>query len=330
MRPGTVGAALLVAALATGALAADDPADIAFWTSVRNSANAAELQAYIDAFPDGKFVALARIRLRELTKGLATPAPRAPASNPVAATPAATAVAVAPVQTRFRLVDPVVVDVDARALASGSNHRLAVVPAGMPDAIADPAGFVRDSMAIPPSRTRVSLPITAPGHNEVRLYYVPQFGSAFVVAARAGIEVAPGYPGAVVVSQLVREAGETNPVRFEAKYRDRTIDVQGQFLRIEPRTTDALAWSSLLGPVEVEKPYVAVSIGRMGAERRVDGAPTELLCLMPAEDRAVLDRAALLNPGDPVVLRGTPSTWRWAFGAVAVILNPCAFAPDRE
>lgn len=326
------GAAVLAAVLATGALAADDPADIAFWTSVRGSANPAELQAYIDAFPNGQFIALARIRLRQLTQaGTAAVMPAPPAvPGPAAPTVAPVLAAVVPARTKLRLVDPVVVDVDARGLTSGSNHRLAVVPAGMPDAIADPAAFSRESTTVPPSRTRVSLPLAAPGHNEVRLYYIPQFGSAFVVAARASVEVAPGYPGAVLVGRLLREAGETNPVRFEAKYRDQTINVQGQFLRIQPRSVDALAWSSLLGAVAEEKPYVAMSVGRLGAERRSDGAPTELLCLMPADNRVVLDRVALLNPGDPVVLRGTPSTWRAAFGAVAVIFNPCTFAPTRE
>lgn len=329
MRLIAAGAAVLAAVLATGALAADDPADIAFWTSVRASTNPAELQAYIDAFPHGQFVALARIRLRALANTGAAMPPAAP-PTPGSAAPGTAAAAVVPAKTRLRLVDPVVVDVDARGLASGSNHRLVVVPAGTADAITDAAAFARDSTTVPPSRTRVSLPVGAPGRNEVRLYYIPQFGSAFVVAARAAVDVAPGYPGAVLVSRLIREAGETNPVRFEAKYRDRTIDVQGQFLRIQPRSVDALAWSSLLGAVDVEKPYVAIAVGRLGAERRADGTPTELLCLMPAEDRAVLDRIALLNPGDAVVLRGTPSTWRAAFGAVAVVFNPCAFAPDRE
>ncbi len=322
--------ALLAAALGTNASAADDPADIAFWTSVRNSADPAELRAYIETFPNGRFAALARLRLRELAATRPATTPIAPPALPPAVRRAPVAAAsIAPTRKRVRIVDPVVVDVDARGLASGSNHRLIVVPAGTPDAVADTQKFARESTTIPASRTRVSLPVEAPGRNEVRLYYVPQFGSEFVVAARAAVDVAPGYPGAVLVSRLAREAGETNPVRFEALYRDRIITVQGQFLGVQPRMVDELGWASVLGPANFEKPYVAIFVGRLGAERRADGAPTELLCLMPTEDRRVLDRVALLNRGDPVVLRGTPSTWQSVFGASAVIVNPCAFAPAR-
>jgi class 3 adenylate cyclase len=49
-----------------------DPADreveLAFWDSVRELDNAESLQAYIDKYPDGEFVALAEIRLREVAE----------------------------------------------------------------------------------------------------------------------------------------------------------------------------------------------------------------------------------------------------------------------
>lgn len=54
------------------------PADIAFWNSVKDSRNAAELQAYLDAFPNGTFVELARIRLQQLQRQ-PQPAPAPPA-----------------------------------------------------------------------------------------------------------------------------------------------------------------------------------------------------------------------------------------------------------
>lgn len=326
----TFAAAMLAGLLSTSTVAADDPADLAFWTSVRNTANPAELQAYIATFPQGRFVELARIRLQGL---LGTPAPPPPVARPTSvpnANPQTVTVSLVPTKTRLRIIDSVVVDLDARALASGSNHRLMVVPAGTPDAVADPAAFANASTGVPPSRTRVSLPIDSAGRNEVRLYYIPQFGSTFVVAARTTIEVEPGYPDAVLVSRLAREAGETEPVRFEAKYRDQTLTVQGQFLRVQPRSIDELGWSSILRTtVNVEKPYVAMFVGRVGAEHRTDGPPTELLCLMPAEDRPVLDRVAKLNRGDTVVLQGTPSAWQSVFGSVAVLFNPCAFAPSQ-
>jgi len=43
-----------------------DANEIVFWESVRNSPNAAELQAYIDQYPNGTFVALAKARLAAL------------------------------------------------------------------------------------------------------------------------------------------------------------------------------------------------------------------------------------------------------------------------
>ena len=62
--------------------------EIAFWETVRDSRNAAELQAYIDTYPKGKFVVLARARLAALAqKPAAQPAPAQPpqAVPPVAA-----------------------------------------------------------------------------------------------------------------------------------------------------------------------------------------------------------------------------------------------------
>jgi hypothetical protein len=43
-----------------------DRAEIAFWQTVRDSKNRAELQAYLDRFPNGAFVPLARARLAAL------------------------------------------------------------------------------------------------------------------------------------------------------------------------------------------------------------------------------------------------------------------------
>ena len=52
--------------------------EIAFWESVRDSRNPAELQAYLDQYPNGTFATLARTRLAALS---AKPAPR-PAPQP--------------------------------------------------------------------------------------------------------------------------------------------------------------------------------------------------------------------------------------------------------
>lgn len=72
--------ALCAAVLVTGlALAdpADDGAELEFWRSIQNSTNPAEYRAYLEAFPNGRFAPLARVRA-----GLANPdvsaAPAAP------------------------------------------------------------------------------------------------------------------------------------------------------------------------------------------------------------------------------------------------------------
>jgi len=65
-------------------------ADIAFWNSVKDTKSAAELKAYLDAFPAGTFAPLARLRLEKLTKPsppparrpLATDAPLGPPPDP--------------------------------------------------------------------------------------------------------------------------------------------------------------------------------------------------------------------------------------------------------
>jgi len=53
-----------------------NPEEIAFWESVRESKNPAELQAYLDQYPNGRFAVLAKVRLAALQR----PAPAAPAT----------------------------------------------------------------------------------------------------------------------------------------------------------------------------------------------------------------------------------------------------------
>ena len=48
--------------------------DLAFWESIRDSRNAAEYRAYLDAFPTGRFASLARAREQEYRGGPAAPA----------------------------------------------------------------------------------------------------------------------------------------------------------------------------------------------------------------------------------------------------------------
>lgn len=60
-----------------------DAADISFWQSVENAKDPAELEAYLKAFPNGKFAPLARIRLNRLKSGAAPP-PAQPSPAPAA------------------------------------------------------------------------------------------------------------------------------------------------------------------------------------------------------------------------------------------------------
>lgn len=68
-------------------------AEITFWNSVKDSRNPAELKAYLDAYPNGAFAALARIRVSALERALqsppppaiATPRPQIPPSPPPSA-----------------------------------------------------------------------------------------------------------------------------------------------------------------------------------------------------------------------------------------------------
>jgi tight adherence protein C len=237
-------------------------------------------------------------------------------------------VEVVPTKTALRIIDPVVVDLDARKLRTGFQHRLAVVPAGTPDKIADPAAFARDSIAVQPSRMRVFTAARAAGTNEVRLYYIPQFGTDLVVAGRARIEVAPGSPGATATSQLIREAGVLGQTGFASNYRDRSLTIEGQFLRSEPRGADKLASvAALRSLVDPGKAYAAIFLGWTEPQPSTNGGPSEVLCLVPADDPTLQARANALRAGEPLVVRGTPSGWGVVFDTTAIILRSCQIAP---
>lgn len=64
----------LLAALAAPALA-QDAGEIEFWKSVQNTKNPAELQAYLQAYPHGRFAPLAQLRIARLREGSASAAP---------------------------------------------------------------------------------------------------------------------------------------------------------------------------------------------------------------------------------------------------------------
>ncbi|HUQ26824.1 MAG TPA: hypothetical protein VM140_14255 [Burkholderiales bacterium] len=68
--------AFLLACAQAHAQGAASSEEISFWETVRDSKNAAELQAYLDQYPNGRFAALAKVRLAALQR----PAPAAPAT----------------------------------------------------------------------------------------------------------------------------------------------------------------------------------------------------------------------------------------------------------
>ena len=66
----------LVAAVLAGHAHAQSPGEIAFWESVRDSKNPAELRAYLQQYPNGTFKALAETRLAALEKAPSVSPPR--------------------------------------------------------------------------------------------------------------------------------------------------------------------------------------------------------------------------------------------------------------
>jgi hypothetical protein len=70
--------AVLLAIGTTHAQTPASPEEIAFWETVRDSRNAAELQAYIDQYPNGRFVVLAKARLAGLQGQRPAPVPVPP------------------------------------------------------------------------------------------------------------------------------------------------------------------------------------------------------------------------------------------------------------
>jgi hypothetical protein len=96
LRPLMFGIALALLAATAAPAQETDAADLAFWQSIQNSTNPAEYRAYLEAFPNGKFAALARIRAAAPpaagTPGASTAAPAA-AGSPGSSTAAAPAAA---------------------------------------------------------------------------------------------------------------------------------------------------------------------------------------------------------------------------------------------
>jgi tight adherence protein C len=94
---------------------------------------------------------------------------------------------VMPVRSTVAVGDLLVVDIDARALRSGSMHRVAMLPSDASDA--GETELTRIGVPIAPNMVRITLPARVAGDNEIRLYYVPKARSSPIVAARASVTV---------------------------------------------------------------------------------------------------------------------------------------------
>lgn len=231
-----------------------------------------------------------------------------------------------PVKANIRMIEPVIVDVDARKFANGIRHRVAVVPAGTDDA--DVAAMMADSVSIQAAELRVVLPPATAGANEIRLYYIPQFQSNPIVAARIRIEVQAGVPGASQAGALLRDAGAMGRSGFEARYFGRALTIEGEVLRAAPRSAAEIeAVSALRGLIGGASQYVAVSLGWTEAWTPLPGAPSEVLCVVPGDDAAVVKRLAALSPGAAAVIQGSPVGWATLADATAIVLGSCKLAP---
>ena len=110
----------------SGPDASPDAFELAFWESIRNSENASEYRAYLDAYPNGRFSALARTR-EQLYRGKpgAAGAAAAAAASPAAPIPAAPASAAsAPKAATIRDCSdcPELVAIPAGSFQMGSNE----------------------------------------------------------------------------------------------------------------------------------------------------------------------------------------------------------------
>ena len=108
---------------------AQDPLEIRFWNAIQGSNVASDFKTYLEAYPDGKFAAEAREKLRRIEGAAAAPTtPTAPATPPGARTapppagPGPTPVASGPGTTRDCPQCPVLVAIPAGAFAMGSTE----------------------------------------------------------------------------------------------------------------------------------------------------------------------------------------------------------------
>jgi hypothetical protein len=187
----------------------DDAMDIEFWRAIQNSTVPAEYQAYLDAFPHGKFAKLAALRAHQAAPAAvpaplpttaiplpaaAPPARTAPAAQTAAAAPAAAADDADTADGQIVLT-PATPRVGQTIRATCENFpepstfdKLVVVPAGTPvmdpDKPADMTKVVSFNYAVNCFRAPVTFPPLAPGAYEIR-FMTRLYSNAGVVEMHA-------------------------------------------------------------------------------------------------------------------------------------------------
>jgi tight adherence protein C len=96
---------------------------------------------------------------------------------------------VAPAQQIVAVGEPLVVAVDARALAADDNLRVVVVPVGTPEPVDDPKTFFANAKEVAATQMQVTVTADSAGPSEIRLYSVPHSRTDYAIKARTPIMV---------------------------------------------------------------------------------------------------------------------------------------------
>jgi hypothetical protein len=206
---------LLLCLFAVGTpVLAQDSAEVAFWESVRDSKNPDELQAYLDAYPDGKFAPLAKIRIKSLGGTAVESQPEAkPQAESKSAKPAG--------DTKKKAAQKKGPQLAAEKDTYGPLEPIKVSWSALPTSLHNGSIQVRKQGAADAVTTRsmsfsdqksgdIELEGLLPGAYDLVLVTGP-YGQEFIVARSTFTVVAPGEEGAGEAAALVPAAEEVPP-----------------------------------------------------------------------------------------------------------------------
>ena len=154
------------------------------WQSIAHSTNPAEYRAYLETFPE-RPVRRSGAATRSGRIAASRTAARATGRAHPAAARLSAGVWLRPAHASVRLVDGVVLDLDASALRKSSNLRIAVVRVGTPETIADMNDYLDNSSSVSPTRLHLTVPSGPSGVTRSGCITCP-LRRAPVLAARAG------------------------------------------------------------------------------------------------------------------------------------------------